>query len=1039
MHDPATQVHPAHPDLVVRVAKSISGTPAKTVPGTTNSASASITEIAKALGVPSDGNCPLADHEGFQLDAKNDTWNCTTCDFEGDVLELVVGVLGVSQRHAEQLLRAGTQALSPPSKMGPKKGQAPAVTTRQLLSPTFDPDLKDHELLERVAEFYSNTLTNDGEKAIAYLERRGLRDDTIITKFKLGLSNRTMGYHIPEARRHLGARLRSRLRELGVYRSTGREHLAGSLVVPITNVEGQVIQLYGRRIGTGLRPNQARHLTLAGCAQKPLWNVDALKGNDTTIILCEAILDALTLVVNGFEAVVSVLGPNAFTDTHVELMAEHEITQVIVALDRDDDGQHGAHRAAALLRASGIEPFRLVLPIGMDVSEFARRAANPRQALLQLVKAPKWMGTGKGPQLVLPRFTTLSAPEFVEADEGTEDMFDLDLVDDDFEDVHQPDLEDDEPPAEHEIRNLDEPNLPKPEYDHEHDDLTLVIEDRRWRLRGINHNNSRQVMRVNALVTREGFGTHVDTIDIFSTRARKTFIAEAADELSLGDDLLRRDLGRLLLAAEDAQDLKLTAALSLDDREPISLKEREQAMGLLRGPNVLDRVLEDLHQIGIVGEDNNLRVAYLAATSRKLKRPLGIVIQSSSAAGKSSVMDAVLDLIPKEDRLMFSAMSAQSLYYLGGSNLKHKVLALAEEQGARKASYSLKLLQSEGRISISSTGKDKGTGRFKAQEYVVQGPVALFITTTSISLDDELANRCLVLCIDESPAQTAAIQRKQRHARTLSGLVGDDDREAILHVHRNAQRLLRPLRVAIPGVEDLSFTDLRVRARRDHAKWLGLIEASALLHQFQRVVRTIEVNDNVVEFVEANNTDITIATELFNVVMGERIDDLPPMTQRMLLQLDELVTVEAENMGKAKAEFRFSRRLVRDQLGWGHTQSGVHLRRLVEGEFLISHPTKHGRGSVFELAYDGGVDPALEGPHITYDGGMDGLSTAHGRGIDGPWTGGVRGADFSTNSRTSEDKLEPPGGDAQKSHTGRPSDEGHTRIPKTNSESKEPG
>ena len=68
-------------------------------------------------------------------------------------------------------------------------------------------------------------------------------------------------------------------------------------------------------------------------------------------------------------------------------------------------------------------------------------------------------------------------------------------------------------------------------------------------------------------------------------------------------------------------------------------------------------------------------------------------------------MDAVLALVPDEDKVKYSAMTGQSLYYLGETSLKHKVLAIAEEEGAQRASYALKLLQSEGELTIASTGR----------------------------------------------------------------------------------------------------------------------------------------------------------------------------------------------------------------------------------------------------------------------------------------------------------------------------------------------
>ena len=160
-----------------------------------------------------------------------------------------------------------------------------------------------------------------------------------------------------------------------------------------------------------------------------------------------------------------------------------------------------------------------------------------------------------------------------------------------------------------------------------------------------------------------------------------------------------------------------------------------------------------------------------------LDRPLAVVIQSSSAAGKSSLMDAISALMPEEERVSYSAMTGQSLFYMGETNLQHKILAIVEEEGAERASYALKLLQSEGELTIASTGKDPQTGRLVTQEYKVTGPVMIFLTTTAIEVDEELLNRCLVLTVDEGREQTRAIHARQRAAQTLEGIAEGIERE----------------------------------------------------------------------------------------------------------------------------------------------------------------------------------------------------------------------------------------------------------------------
>ena len=146
----------------------------------------------------------------------------------------------------------------------------------------------------------------------------------------------------------------------------------------------------------------------------------------------------------------------------------------------------------------------------------------------------------------------------------------------------------------------------------------------------------------------------------------------------------------------------------------MSEKANVDALELLQSPDLMTRILKDFETLGIVGEESNKLTCYLAAASRLLDRPLALLIQSASAAGESSLMDAVLNLLPEEDMVRYSAMSSQSLFYMGQKNLKHKVLAIAEEEGAKQASYALKLLQSEGKLTMASTGTHTGVFRFAA-------------------------------------------------------------------------------------------------------------------------------------------------------------------------------------------------------------------------------------------------------------------------------------------------------------------------------------
>jgi hypothetical protein len=473
----------------------------------------------------------------------------------------------------------------------------------------------------------------------------------------------------------------------------------------------------------------------------------------------------------------------------------------------------------------------------------------------------------------------------------------------------------------------------------------LDLDGREYRVTGLEKAASVEVLKVTLRVRcNERF--HLDALDLCRDGERRRFAERAAEETGLTPELVKRDLGRVLLAAEQAvesrQLAEANAAAQGAARGPeLGAAERAEALAWLTAPDLVGRLRAAFHAAGMVGEENNVLVAYLACVSRQLDRPLAVIVQSASAAGKTTLMEHVLAFFPEESRVKYSALTGQSLYYLGETSLRHKILAVVEEAGAEKASYALKLLQSEGELTIASTGKDPHTGRMVTQEYHVEGPVMIFLTTTAIDLDEELQNRCLTLAVDESAAQTARIHTLQRTRRTLPGLVAREERRTVLAVLKNAQRLLRPLQVVNPFAPALTFPSERTRARRDHEKYLTLIDAIALLHQHQRPIQQQIVAGRAVDYVEVTLDDIALANTLAPEVLGRSLDELPPQTRALLAHIRALV--------KEKKGAAFARRELRERCGWSLTQVRAHLDRLTDLEILGVRCGRLGSQFVYEL------------------------------------------------------------------------------------------
>jgi DNA primase len=936
---------------------------------------------AQGLALISQGKdlaCRCPWHEGDDtpsciVSPKTNLWHCFGCDAGGSVIDWVMRRHKVSFRHACELLAKQHPALAAASSASTAPAAAVKLSAGKLrTAQSFSLGAGDQELLDQVIDFYHTTLKSSPE-ALGYLEKRGLGSMELIEHFRLGYANRTLAYRLAPKQYKAGAEMRTALQQVGISRDSGHEHFNGSIVVPLFGSDSNdpaarpVVGAYARKLLDNLRAGTPKHLYLPG-PHRGVFNREGLEGQPE-IILCEALLDALTFWAAGYRNVTSCYGVNGMTDELLGALKSCGAQRILIAFDRDEAGDRGAEALSKRLTAEGLDCFRLLFPKGMDANAYACTVKPAEKSLGVVIRSAQWMGQGVKPAIT-HAVSVIHTEAPTETDEQTtsvETVLPLAASscaapDGGVEVESLPTLP--EPPA----AAMPAPPEPEPETQADERQIMLTFGERRYRVRGL-PTQLTEALKVNVLVTLvvasaepasaapDGGALHVDTLDLYQAKQRQVFAKCAAGELHVEEHILQRDLGRLLLKLEQVIEERAKAAES-PVAVPVAMTNAQtaEALAFLRDEHLIERITADVERVGLVGEPHNALVAYLACVSRKLAAPLAVLIQSTSAAGKSLLMDTVLALVPAEDRVYYSAMTGQSLFYLGETDLKHRILAIAEEEGVRQAAYALKVLQSQGELTIASTGKDPATGMLVTQQYRVEGPVMLFLTTTAIDVDEELVNRCLVLTINESREQTRRILARQRSGRTLAGLVATNEAESIRQRHQNAQRLLRPLAVVNPYAEDLTFLDDRTRMRRDHAKYLTLIEAITLLRQHQRDIKTLRQAGAVIEYIEVTLEDIALANRLAHEVLGRSLDELPPQTRRVLGLIEVLVTERMQHGAILRTDVRFTRRELRNRCGMSDAAIRVHLERLVAMEYVRLVTGKNGQRFEYELLFDGDLN-----------------------------------------------------------------------------------
>jgi DNA primase len=463
------------------------------------------------------------------------------------------------------------------------------------------------------------------------------------------------------------------------------------------------------------------------------------------------------------------------------------------------------------------------------------------------------------------------------------------------------------------------------------DGFSLPIGNRRYEVRGL----ERSLRHLKATIRAERGGRlHVDVIDFYVARGRRQLVQGMVRLFDESADLIESDVAKLLIACE-ARVAQPDLATPAQVPDPIPEADRKEAETFGCDPKILDVIADDFARCGIVGEQANQLLCYLVMTSRKLSRPLSVMNLSCSGAGKSTLQDAVLAFCPPEDLIKITHLSGKALFHKERSSLKHKVLAIEEDEGARSANYALRNLISAGELTTEVTTKDPASGRLITTTNKVEGPAAVFVTTTAPDLDAETRSRFFVTSIDESREQTRAILERQRQAHTLAGITDQQAFRDIRRRHHAFQRLLQPLHVVNPAATQLGYRDDRLSSRRDQPKLLRLIEAIAFLRQMQKPVR----QHGAINYIEVDEADLRAAARLMRELSGRMSCELSPPSKKLLQELDRMRTAARAALSNpdetVPPPFYFTRQQVRDFVGWSEATLHRHLKELLRFEHVI--------------------------------------------------------------------------------------------------------
>ncbi|WP_291861682.1 CHC2 zinc finger domain-containing protein [Marinilabilia sp.] len=609
------------------------------------------------------------------------------------------------------------------------------------------------------------------------------------------------------------------------------------IVFPLKDKEQNITGLYFRSIE---EKKDSKHYYLKD--REGLYP-GYLKQETTRLIITEAIIDAATLLQLPFITekyeVLSCYGTNGFTSEHKEAIKElANLQEVIIFFDGDKTGITAAEKLAKEIQKLNDKlTIKIVnTPEGEDVNSLS--IGHESEIFTHLLETAQ-------PFFILSEET-----------ENTEQA---------------------EEPKPTTATKLNAANPEQIIY--ETSELKITI----WG--GIEKENlSRLKISMHIKSKANKYKSFRDDVNLYSHGNTQKLIQNISETLEVSTTAITKTITELTeeLEAYRLEERTAMAKALKPKLYEMSEEEKQEAQSFLKNKGLGKRTLELIQQSGLIGEEKNGLLLYFLYTSRLMEEPLHAIIFGKSGSGKTYLQTKISECLPEESVRTITSLTENTLYYSAKGFWKHKVLLIEDLEGVYNAFLPLREFMSKQSITKLTTDKDaKGNNIQKL--LTVEGPICVSGATTQGSIYEDNANRSFLLHIDESSNHLNQVMEYQR--KIQAGIVNETGQQSAKLLLKNAQRLLRKVKVINPYATDLRIPDCVFKKLRTNMHYLKLIEIITFYNQFQRKWKKSQSEEY---YIETAIEDIELANWLVKDNLLRKSDELNEDTRHFFESLKEL-------------------------------------------------------------------------------------------------------------------------------------------------------
>jgi len=335
----------------------------------------------------------------------------------------------------------------------------------------------------------------------------------------------------------------------------------------------------------------------------------------------------------------------------------------------------------------------------------------------------------------------------------------------------------------------------------------------------------------------------------------------------------------------------------------MSEEEQETAKKYLSHKNLIANLQKDLQNIGILGEDENALILFLAMASHKSDNPFSVLCLAKSGIGKSYLLQKLSECMPKKSFGFHTQISENALYYFDSKQIDGKTLFIEDLEWTNQMLLPLATLQTQGRLIKTRATKDKD-GMIHSTTFEVKGKLCLIACAYSEKNYEQLSLPFLCLHLNHTQTQDINVMEYQKKCR--AGLINKCD---IAEIQRRLQFViasLKPANIINHFAPLINLPDDVPHPRKTLLLLLNFIDTITYFKQYQR---DTVINKNTGEItIKTHPDDIELAFKLLKNSLFRRADELSTTARGFYIWLQKFVK-EAQTNQFTALDIRKAKRI----------------------------------------------------------------------------------------------------------------------------------